>query len=544
MAKIYNEQTITDVGEGVKAYEGNTGQLIMGLGKELDDYAKEKEREYNNSMNAYTQSMKNLTAQSMQDIYAQYENDPVKLQEEFNRLDNELINNIPYEDLKLQFKSEFLLDSSTYINRSKSNLKKQEEARLKQSREFGLVNAMNLRATALQNMMSGDASADDIVNFNKSMKDIGDLLSSKDAYGVYTFSPSQQDKYIKELDKSVGEAFVSKMYESDFEDLDKASKLLHENKYTVSYFDDKGNRQEVNIKDMVDAKTYQDIKNKTNAYYNKSKKIEYDIAYSDFMENPTQEGIERIKKLNPDISSDKIKDLEDAFNKSPNYEATTTYKDYAEAVKDMKNVSKTDFASDEERNAEYLRVANKVNRSNRDGNISVEDVNQIHSDIMNNIKDENKRDMLSFNASEIEDLLDFNLKQLTGMEKRYYDFYLAKGKPMPIVGADKKQTPPALYVINTPAKKIGGFGTYDMRNPHKSNVIEKMMIQAVKTQLALLDKGDIEGARKAKKEYKRAILDYMNPEIRDKKEGDIIAIKGKVYKIASIDDDVVLEQEK
>lgn len=541
MAKLYNEQTITNVGDGVKAYEGNFGQSLMDIGKDLDDYSKEQEREYNNSLNAYTQSMKNLIAQSMQDIYAQYENDPVKLQEEFNKLDNELINNIPDEDLKLQFKSEFLLDSSTYINRSKSNLKKQEEARLKQSREFGLVNAMNLRATALQNMMSGDASADDIVNFNKSMKDIGDLLSSKNAYGIYTFSPSQQDKYRKELDKSVGEAFVSKMYESDFEDLDKANKLLHENKYTVSYFDDNGMKQEVNIKDMVDAKTYQNMKDKTYSLYNKAKKVEYDITYGDFITNPTEEGIKKLKQLNPKMTDKEQGLLQEMFENSPNYEATTTYKDYAEAVEDMKNVSKADFASDEERNAEYLRVANKVNRSNRDGNISAEDVDQIHSDIMNNIKDENKRDMLSFNASEIEDLLGFNLKQLTGAEKRAYETYLRTGgKSAFYKGAESNMETP--YTIKgKPSYLETVFGT---ANGYKNHTLEKMMTQAVKTQLALLDKGDIEGARKAKKEYKRVILDYLNPEIRDKKEGDVIAINGKVYKIASIDDDVILEQEK
>lgn len=379
MAKLYNEQTITNIGDGVKAYEGNFGQSLMDIGKDLDDYSKEQEREYNNSLNAYTQSMKNLTAQSMQDIYAQYENDPVKLQEEFNRLDNELINNIPDEDLKLQFKSEFLLDSSTYINRSKSKLKKQEEARLKQSREFGLVNAMNLRATALQNMMSGDASADDIVNFNKSMKDIGDLLSSKDAYGIYTFSPSQQDKYIKELDKSVGEAFVSKMYESDFEDLDKANKLLHENKYTVSYFDDNGMKQEINIKDMVDAKTYQNMKDKTYSLYNKAKKVEYAYQYEDFMKNPTKSGLERLEKLNPDMKQKTKDDLIAVLENDPSYIATTSFysiQDAQASLDELANFTEStgyDNLLYLEKMTDYIR---RLQISNKENTLEEEDVNK------------------------------------------------------------------------------------------------------------------------------------------------------------------------
>ena len=42
MAKLYNEQTITDVGGTVEAYKGNAGQRLMDIGKELTDYAKVK----------------------------------------------------------------------------------------------------------------------------------------------------------------------------------------------------------------------------------------------------------------------------------------------------------------------------------------------------------------------------------------------------------------------------------------------------------------------------------------------------------------------
>jgi hypothetical protein len=324
MAKLYNEQTVTDVGEGVEAYKGNAGQVLMGLSKELDDYSKEQEKEYITSMNAYAQGMKNLTTQSMQDIYTQYQNDPNKLQEEFNKLDNELINNIPDEDLKLQFKSEFLLDSSTYINRSKNNLKRIQEAQLKQSREQSLIESMNLRDSALYNMMSGVADGDDASNFKRATYNIETMLKSKDAYGIYTFSPSQQESFRKGMDKSIADSFYSSMYDMGYDEIDETLQKLHKDNYTVSYFDDNGKKQEINLKDMVKPETYRDIKNKSFKVMEGVRKSEYFTAHSEFTQNPTQEGLDRLKQLDPKMSQKTEDNLLDILDSVPNYDAETS----------------------------------------------------------------------------------------------------------------------------------------------------------------------------------------------------------------------------
>lgn len=535
MAKLYNEQTITDVGEGVKAYEGNTGQVLMGLSKELDDYSKEQEKEYITSMNAYAQGMKNLTTRSMQDIYTQYQNDPNKLQEEFNKLDNELINNIPDEDLKLQFKSEFLLDSSTYINRSKNNLKRIQEAQLKQSREQSLIESMNLRDSALYNMMSGVATADDIVNFRRTTENIGSMLKSKDAYGIYTFSPSQQDKYIKEMKESMGNAFLNKMYESEYDELSEANKKLSRNNYTVSFFDDDGSKKEVNIKDLVDAKTYKEIKDKTLSYYNKAKKAEFDYAYGDFLETPTEDGLERLKKLKPDMGDKKLETLELYLQNSPNYDAETTYSSYSDAVDEIIKVADTDYSDNEERNNAYLKVMTKANESNKEYSpekgvgISADDLKQLKSDIVNNIMDADKSEMFRVGVPELKELLGWNLKTLTGLEKQYYN------RRKKLIGNERYSSE---FPMGQPSK-IRTYHPYNIFLDHK--LLDKMLQDGIKTQMGYIANGDIEGARKAKKEYKRRILEYLNPEIAGKKEGDVVVLNGVIYKISSIDDEVILE---
>lgn len=324
MAKLYNEQTITDVGEGVEAYKGNAGQVLMGLSKELDDYSEEMEREYNTAQNLYENSMDNLASQSMQDIYTNYQDNPEKLQEEFNKLDHDMLDNIPDEDMRLKFKSEYILKSSSYINHAKNNQKKIQEAQLKQSREQSLIDYTNLRETALANMMSGIATSDDIVNFNMASENIKSLLGSRKSNGLYEFSPSQQETFRKGLDKSIADGFYNSMYSMGYDEIDENLQRLHKDNYTVSYFDDEGNKREINLKDMVKPETYRDIKNKSFSVMEQVRKSEYYNMHNEFTQNPTQEGFDRLKQLDPKMSQKTEDDLQDILDSVPNYDATTT----------------------------------------------------------------------------------------------------------------------------------------------------------------------------------------------------------------------------
>lgn len=373
MAKLYNEQTVTDVGEGVEAYKGNAGQVLMGLSKELDDYSKEMEREYNTAQNLYENSMDNLASQSMQDIYTNYQDNPEKLQEEFNKLDHDMLDNIPDEDMRLKFKSEFILKSSSYINHAKNNQKRIKEAQLRQSREQSLVDYTNLRETALANMMSGIATADDIVNFNMASENIKSLLGSRKSNGLYEFSPSQQETFRKGLDKSIADGFYNSMYSMGYDEMDQTLQKLHKDEYRVSYFDDDGNKREINLKDMVKPETYRDIKNKSFKVMEEIRKSEYFTEQRDFTQNPTQEGFDRLKQLDPKMSQKTEDDLLDILDSVIDEKAETTV-DGEEKAKEWLNEltqkimsadpNNTDFLGDV---AGYIKKLHDLNKNKVDG---------------------------------------------------------------------------------------------------------------------------------------------------------------------------------
>lgn len=325
MAKLYNEQSITDVGGGVEAYKGNAGQVLMDVvGSELDDYSKEMEQEYNTSYNLYTSSMSNLTASSMQDLYTSYQDNPQKLQEELSKLDKEVLDSIPDEDLKLKFKSEFILKSASYINNARNNQKRIQEAKVRENIEENLILNNEFRDRALSNMMSGIATEDDIANYELSTDNIHKLLNSRKSNGLYEFSPSQQETFRKGLDKSISNGFFNAMAEMGYEEVQQMIKDLHGDNYSVSYFDKEGNKQSINIRDLVKPETYTDIKNKSFSVMEQVRKSEYFTIHSEFTKNPTQEGFDRLKQLDPKMSEKTENDLLDILDRVPNYDATTT----------------------------------------------------------------------------------------------------------------------------------------------------------------------------------------------------------------------------
>ena len=379
MAKLYNEQTVTDVGKGVEAYKGNAGQVLMGLSEDLDDYSKEMEREYNTAQRLYENSMDNLASQSMQDIYTNYQDNPEKLQEEFAKLDKDLFDNIPDEDTKLKFKSEFILKSSSYINHAKNNKKRIQEAQLRQSREQSLIDYTNLRETALANMMSGIATADDIVNFNMASENIKSLLGSRKSNGLYEFSPSQQETFRKGLDKSIADGFYNSMYSMGYDEIDETLQRLHKDNYTVSYFDDEGNKREINLKDMVKPETYRDIKNKSFKVMEEVRKSEYFTVHSEFTKNPTQEGFDRLKQLDPKMSEKTENDLLDILDKLPNYEAETSLDGLKSAKKGLTEL-KSFTEGSKGSNAKFLEdvtgYIKKLTDLNKEGLLSTDDMNE------------------------------------------------------------------------------------------------------------------------------------------------------------------------
>ena len=112
--------------------------------------------------------------------------------------------------------------------------------------------------------------------------------------------------------------------------------------------------------------------------------------------------------------------------------------------------------------------------------------------------------------------MDWNAKQLSSLENRVYVH--ENGMP------GKKRNEVAGF---------SGFGNY-------SDTVKEMMRSGLEAQLGYIAMGDTESAEKVRKDTKRQIIEYIHPEVKGKNVGDTIVINGKVYKITSKDDNVVL----
>ena len=516
MAKLYNEQTITDVGGSVEAYENNAGQVLMGLDNELTDLSKEMEKDFETAQNLYENSMNNLASQSMQDIYTNYQDNPQKMQEEFAKLDKDLFDNIPDEDTKLKFKSEFILKSGSYINNARNNQKRIQEAQLRQSREQSLINATNTIESSLSNMMSPLANGDDVANFNMAMDDINKLITSRKANGLYEFSPSQQQTFRKGIEKSIADGFYNSMYNMGYDDIDQTLQKLHKDEYTVSYFDDDGNKKEINLKDMVKPETYRDIKNKSFKVKEEKRKSEYFNAHSEFTNNPTQEGFDRLKQLDPKMSKKTEDNLLDILDKVPNQETTTTLKGIEFAKKGLASLQAYQEGTQDE-NVQFL-----------------EDVTSYIKKLRELNKDPNKEDRLSESDMTKYMNLAYRMVNDNVFSEQVHDIL---GKPDTFD-----------YVKSWFGGVVGGKYQELLESKGKIVEIEQLGLKASAETIALLEQGKPDEAYAVyKKAQEKAIqLRYPSIDFTNKKIGDIIWYprSNKFFKFMGYSlDDVIVEVE-
>ena len=276
---------------------------------------------------------------------------------------------------------------------------------------------------------------------------------------------------------------------------------------------------------ILDSRDFKRFKNYAKARQKEINNEIYAADFQKFRENPTEENKEKLYKNYPNMSKTAKKAVEDYYNQVVDYEAQTTYQGLQEGIDAMDEISKADYQSDEERQIAVISYLNKVNASK---NISEEDKIKLRSNASQFVEDEQKREMLQVNVSGLKELLGWNLKHLVGSEKNYYmrrrGYWFDESK------SDMFPSQPT------------NIRMYNRMNPYiNHDVIDKKRKDAVSAQLGYMAVGDVEGAKNAMKEYKRDMLEYLNPEIKGKKAGDVVVINGSIYKIVSIDDDVVLE---
>lgn len=128
---------------------------------------------------------------------------------------------------------------------------------------------------------------------------------------------------------------------------------------------------------ILSHRDYERYKNYAHARKKEYEKETYNAAYYDFMEDPTEQKLDNLYKLNPDMKEKQKTELKEVYENSPNYEATTVFDGVKDAKSGLTELTNAFEEGSEEDNAVFLEkltsYVQKLNRSNIQGKISAED---------------------------------------------------------------------------------------------------------------------------------------------------------------------------
>ena len=173
----------------------------------------------------------------------------------------------------------------------------------------------------------------------------------------------------------------------------------------------------------------------------------------------------------------------------------------------------------EERDLEidsFIDMMDKMKRTQDAGIVTPEENNVFVSEATNTLRDKKLKKIFQDSTASINDTMEWNAKQLSGLEMRNY--VAEHGRP-----TNNKSM----------SQLLGRF----------SSAVKNMMRDGLQAQVGFVANGDTESAEKVKKDTKRKILEFIHPEIKGKNVGDNLIINGKVYKITSLDDNIAVKGE-
>lgn len=131
------------------------------------------------------------------------------------------------------------------------------------------------------------------------------------------------------------------------------------------------------IRESLGEKTVTKYKNYAKARQKKIDKQIYQDNYLSFLKNPTQEGFDELKRLNPKMKEKEVAELESVYLHSPNYDAETVFSGAYDAQKRLNFLLENATETDEQGNALNLMMLTeyigKLNRSNSDAKLSADD---------------------------------------------------------------------------------------------------------------------------------------------------------------------------
>lgn len=331
-----------------------------GVQEQLDQKKQE-------AMTLYEQGLKLSAAQSMDEAYNQYQNDPENLAAQLNKISEKMTSEIPDQATKIAFRTNFITQSGSLINRAQANYDKIQYQK-KKSSYFDTIQANNKSiATALSNAFNGTGSPDDLVNYQTSIKQNIGLINARNKDGTYMFTDAQRLSMSNAVDKLAAQSFSAALNDMGDDKRNQVIQALENDSMILLQGEDNGEVKQLNLKDAFAPEVYADMKKSAKILDNKIKKQQLaewrqNKAYSAMalMQDPSEQNYKIWEYYNQDASDEKKAKMQQIAGFVPDEETVTDFEGAAEAydaVKEITGEIKTYRDSDENERAALENAA-------------------------------------------------------------------------------------------------------------------------------------------------------------------------------------------
>ena len=253
MANIYQREMFTESAMGnVKDALSQVGSIGSQVKQQGQEEKQQADVLLNQARKRYSQQLNNLSTVEFDNVLANYGSDPVKAQEEMNKIRDNIANEIEDTEVKSDYLAEYDIKSRSYMNKINSNYVKKVKAETLDMNTQSFANNLEDMTMAYENNMAGSSSLEDEIVWGELEARQEVLIDSKYADGSDVYSPFEKQKMRKQMTDMRKD--ISKNYINQLDDLDKLNAVskLTRDEYTL------GNGK--NLKEMLSPKDYLQVK--------------------------------------------------------------------------------------------------------------------------------------------------------------------------------------------------------------------------------------------------------------------------------------------
>lgn len=344
------------------------------------------EKEKQDAFNMYEQGLSIQASESMNTIFQEYGNDPTALSQKLSELNEKMSAEIPDAKMKVNFKTKFIMNSQSLVNKAQANYDKAQFEK-KRSSYFNTIYDNNRRISlAFENAFTGNATVDDMVNYQAAINQNKALINTLNEDGTFMFSDAQRLAMSRDVDELATKSFEASLLSMDD---DKRAQLLSsldaDEAIIFSAEDENKNTIQLNLKDAVDDVTYADMKKMAkiaDAKIKKQKVAEWNAnkSYSAvaLMTNPNEQNYRNWLFYNRDAPDKKKEAMAKIAGFIPDEEVETTFEGYSDAYDAIKELSNMPNATMAEKNLiedKAMEIVQRLHNSNHsvdeEGNIRI-----------------------------------------------------------------------------------------------------------------------------------------------------------------------------